>query len=67
MIRVSPPVVKQAPERSASAGRRIVTLLPPAGGPEIARARGGEVDARLVVMPESAGPGGLEKLPESQR
>jgi leucyl aminopeptidase len=67
MIRVSPPVVKQAPERSASPGRRALTLLPPAGGPEIARSRGGEVDALLVVVPESAGPANLEKLPESLR
>jgi len=66
MIRVSPPVVKQAPERSASPGRRTVALLPPAGGPEIARSRG-EVDALLVVAPESTGPGGLDELPESQR
>ena len=68
MIRVSPPVVKQAPERSASPGRRSsLTLLPPAGGPEIVRSRGGEVDALLVVMPESAGPASLEELPESLR
>ena len=67
MIRVSPPMVKQAPERSASPGRRSVTLLPPAGGPEVVRARGGEVDALLVVMPESGGPGSLERLPESLR
>jgi leucyl aminopeptidase len=67
MIRVSSPVVKQAQERSARPGRRAITLLPPAGGPEIARSRGGEVDALLVVMPESAGPGSLEKLPESGR
>jgi hypothetical protein len=51
MIRVSPPMVKQAPERSVSPGRRSLTLLPPAGGPEIVRSRGGEVDALLVVMP----------------
>ncbi|MGB6488770.1 MAG: hypothetical protein WBE91_17960, partial [Steroidobacteraceae bacterium] len=44
-----------------------MTLLPPTGGPEIARSRGGEVDALLVVMPESAGPASLEKLPESLR
>src|SRR6185437_10976614 len=67
MIRVSPPMVKQAPERSVSSGRRSLTLLPPAGVPEIVRSRGGEVDALLVVMPESAGPGSLEKLPESLR
>ncbi len=67
MIRVSPPMVKQAPERSTSSGRRSLALLPPAGGPEIVRARGGEVDALLVAMPESAGPGSLEQLPESLR
>src|SRR5487761_767247 len=67
MIRVSPPMVKQAPERSSSPGRRNLTLLPPAGGPEIVRSRGGEVDALLVVMPESAGPASLEELPESLR
>ena len=67
MIRVSPPMVKQAPERSASPGRHRLALLPPAGGPEIVRSRGGEVDALLVVMPESAGPGSLDKLPESLR
>ncbi len=44
-----------------------MTLLPPAGGPEIVRSRGGEVDALLVVMPESAGPASLAKLPESMR
>jgi len=67
MIRVSPPMVKQAPERSSSPGRRSLTLLPPAGSPAIARARGGEVDALLVAMPESAGAGSLEHLPESLR
>src|SRR5487761_894289 len=67
MIRVSPPMVKQAPERSSSPGRRNLTLLPPAGGPEVVRARGGEVDALLVAMPESAGPESLEQLPESLR
>lgn len=67
MIRVSPPMVKQAPERSASRGRSGLALLPPAGGPEIVRARGGEVDALLAVMPESAAPGSLEQLPESLR
>jgi leucyl aminopeptidase len=60
-------MVKQAPQRSASPGRRSLTLLPPAAGPEIVRSRGGEVDALLVVMPESAGAGSLEKLPESLR
>src|SRR5579863_2147051 len=68
MIRVSPPMVKQAPERSASPSRRrSLSLLPPAGGPQIVRSRGGEVDALLVVMPESAGPEVLEGLPESLR
>ncbi len=67
MIRVSPSMVKQAPERSARPSRRNLTLLPPAGGPEIVRSRGGDVDALLVVMPDSAGPGSLEKLPESLR
>lgn len=67
MIRVSLPVVKQAPERSSSPGRRALTLLPPAGAPEVIRSRGGEVDALLAVMPESAGPGALAKLPESRR
>ncbi|MGH8327463.1 MAG: M17 family metallopeptidase [Steroidobacteraceae bacterium] len=50
-----------------SPGRRSLTLLPPAGGPEIVRSRGGEVDALLAVMPETARPGSLEKLPESLR
>ena len=68
MIRVSPPMVKQAPERSASPSRRRrLSLLPPAGGPQIVRSRGSEVDALLVVMPESAGPESLEGLPESLR
>jgi leucyl aminopeptidase len=67
MIRVSLPMVKQAPKRSAGPGRGSLALLPPAGGPEILRSRGGEVDALLVVMPESAGSGSLEKLPESLR
>src|SRR5512146_1184894 len=67
MIRVSPPMVKQAPERSTSPGRRSLTLLPPAGGPEIVRSRGGEVDALLVAMPENAAPVSLEQLPESLR
>src|SRR5581483_86622 len=67
MIRVSPPMVKQAPERSASPGRPSLTLLPPAGTPEIVRARGGEVDALLVVVPESAAAPSLESLPESLR
>ena len=68
MIRVSPPMVKQAPERSASRGRRrSLPLLPPAGAPQIVRSHGGEVDALLVVMPQSAGPRSLEKLPESLR
>ncbi|MGH8268695.1 MAG: M17 family metallopeptidase, partial [Steroidobacteraceae bacterium] len=66
-IRVSPPMVKQAPKRSATPGRRGITLLPPADGPKIGRSRAGEVDALLVVMPESAGSAGLEKLPESLR
>jgi len=61
-------MVKQAPERSASsARRRSLSLLPPAGGPEIVRSRRGEVDALLVALPESAGPESLEKLPESVR
>ncbi len=68
MIRVSPPMVKQTPERSASPSRRSrLSLLPPAGGPEIVRSRGGEVDALLVVMPESASPESLAALPESLR
>jgi leucyl aminopeptidase len=67
MIRVSLPVVKQAPERSSSPGRRGLTLLPPSGAPEVVRSRGAEVDALLVVMPESAGPEALAKLPESRR
>jgi leucyl aminopeptidase len=67
MIRVSLPMVKQAPQRGASPGQRGLTLLPSAGAPEIVRARAGEVDALLVVMPESAGPGTLERLPESSR
>lgn len=67
MIRVSLPMVKQAPKRSAGPGRRSLTLLPPAGGPRILRSRGAEVDALLVVVPESAAPGSLEKLPESLR
>ncbi len=67
MIRVSPPMVKQAPERSSSPGRRSLTLLPPAAAPEIVRSRGSEVDALLVILPESAGPGSLESLPESLR
>ncbi|MGH8181610.1 MAG: hypothetical protein ACRETR_11615, partial [Steroidobacteraceae bacterium] len=67
MIRVSPPVVKQAPQRSVTRGRRSLTLLPPVGGPEIVRSRGGEADALLVAMPETAAAGSLEKLPESLR
>src|SRR5579883_495608 len=67
MIRVSLPVVKQAPERSSSPGRRALTLLPPAAPPEVVRSRGGEVDALLAIMPESAGPEALAKLPESRR
>lgn len=67
MIRVSPPMVKQAPKRSAAAAHRGITLLPPAGGPEIVRSRDGEADALLVVVPESAGPASLQKLPESLR
>ncbi|MGH8289079.1 MAG: M17 family metallopeptidase [Steroidobacteraceae bacterium] len=67
MIRVSLPVVKQAPERSAQPGRRRLTLLPPAGGPEIERSRGGEVDALLTIMPESARPASCAELPESSR
>jgi leucyl aminopeptidase len=67
MIRVSLPAVKQAPKRSASPGRRGLTVLPPSGGAEISRSRGGEVDALLVMMPESAASASLEKLPESRR
>jgi leucyl aminopeptidase len=67
MIRVSLPVVKQAPKRSADRGHRGPTVLPPAGGPAVVRARGGEVDALLVIMPESAAPAGLDGLPESRR
>lgn len=67
MIRVSLPMVKQAPQRSASPARRRLTLLPPADPPQIERARGGEVDALLVVMPESASPGSCAGLPESPR
>jgi leucyl aminopeptidase len=60
-------MVKQAQQRNANPGRRGLALLPPAKGPEIVRARGGEVDALLVVVPETATPGSLEKLPESLR
>jgi leucyl aminopeptidase len=67
MIRVSLPMVKQAPKRSARAGRGRLTLLPPAGGPQIERSHGGEVDALLVVMPESARPKSCAGLPESRR
>jgi leucyl aminopeptidase len=67
MIRVSPPMVKQAPERSASSAHRRLTLLPPPGGPQIQRSRGGEVDALLVVMPEGARPQRCAGLPESLR
>jgi leucyl aminopeptidase len=67
MIRVSLPMVKQAPKRSADPGRAGLALLPAAGSPEIARARGGEVDVLLAVMPESAAPASLDKLPESER
>jgi leucyl aminopeptidase len=67
MIRVSLPVVKQVPQRRAGPGRARLALLPPAGGPEVARSRSGEVDALLVIMPEAAGPGSLDKLPESLR
>lgn len=66
MIRVSLPMVKQAPKRSTASGRASLALLPPTDGPEILRARG-EVDALLVVVPESASAGSLERLPESQR
>src|SRR6185312_343618 len=67
MIRVSPRMVKQAPERSVSPGRRSLSLLPPAAGPQIVRSRGGEVDALLVAVPETATPASLAKLPESLR
>jgi leucyl aminopeptidase len=67
MIRVSLPMVKQAPQRSAGRGHGRLALLPPAGGPQIERSRGGEVDALLVVMPESAGPASCAGLPESLR
>ncbi|HEV7135745.1 MAG TPA: leucyl aminopeptidase family protein [Steroidobacteraceae bacterium] len=60
-------MVKQAPKRSATAARRGITLLPPAGGPQIVRARDGEADALLAVMPQSAAAASLEKLPESLR
>jgi leucyl aminopeptidase len=59
-------MVKQAPERSTSSGRHSLSLLPPAGGPEIVRSRG-EVDALLVVVPENAAASSLEALPESLR
>jgi len=67
MIRVSLPMVKQAPERSEQPPRRRLTLLPPADEPQIERSRGGEVDALLVVMPESARPASCAGLPESSR
>ncbi len=67
MIRVSLPVVKQAQQRSPGRGRGGLALLPPAGGPGIARSGSGEVDALLAVMPESAAPASLEKLPEGPR
>jgi leucyl aminopeptidase len=67
MIRVSLPMVKQAPERSASPARARLSVLPPAEEPRIARSRGGEVDALLVVMPESASAGSCAGLPESPR
>jgi len=67
MIRVSLPMVKQAPERSTRRGRRGLTLLPPPGGPRIVRSRGGEVDALLVVVPEAAAPETFARLPESLR
>ena len=67
MIRVSLPMVKQAPERGASLRRRSLALLPPADHPAIQRSRGGEVDALLVVMPQSAGPESCARLPESLR
>ncbi|MDE2049889.1 MAG: leucyl aminopeptidase family protein [Gammaproteobacteria bacterium] len=60
-------MVKQAPQRSTGRGRRSLTLLPPAGGPQIVRARGGEVDALLIAMPETATPASLRELPESLR
>ncbi|HEX5460741.1 MAG TPA: leucyl aminopeptidase family protein [Steroidobacteraceae bacterium] len=50
-----------------SPGRRSLTLLPPAGAPEILRSRGSDVDALLVAVPDAAGPGSLDKLPESPR
>lgn len=39
MIRVSPPMVKQAPKRSTAPARRGITLLPAPGGPQIGRLR----------------------------
>src|SRR6185312_3694793 len=67
MIRVSLPMVKQAPERSARKSRGSSSLLPPADGPQIGRSRGGEVDALLVIVPEGAGSGSCARLPESRR
>ena len=67
MIRVSLPMVKQAPERRAGRGRPRLTALPPLGGPQIERSRGEEVDALLIVMPESSGPASCAGLPESPR
>jgi leucyl aminopeptidase len=66
MIRVSLPAVKQAQRRSASGGRGRA-LLPPADGPRILRAHGGEVDALLVIVPASAGAASFAGLPESPR
>ncbi|MGH8298878.1 MAG: M17 family metallopeptidase [Steroidobacteraceae bacterium] len=60
-------MVKQAPERSAGPGRRGLTLLPPPGGPQVQRSRGGEVDALFVVMPDSAAAAGCARLPERLR
>ena len=67
IIRVSSPTVKQ---RSGGTGRARPPVAPLAAlaRPEIVRARTfGEVDALLVVMPESAGRETVDCLPERQR
>ncbi|MBW4051861.1 MAG: leucyl aminopeptidase family protein [Proteobacteria bacterium] len=47
--------------------RRGRALLPPAGAARILRARAGESDALLAIVPETAAPESCAALPESQR
>jgi leucyl aminopeptidase len=72
MIRVSSAMVKQAPRRNSRLKARstAATLLPAAASPRIVQsplAKAAELDALLVMVPESATRSQFEELPDSER